>query len=207
MFKFKFQNNGTADCLFWPIWRQIQNGDFILHKKSSTLRYQVPVEKIMAHFLKFLVVGTLGFIINTVVLIFGVRIGFNPSVSGPAGAELAIISNFLFNNFWTFSDKSITSLNTGISKFVQFNILSFGSVLIQFTFLKIGEKIFGLATFKEPLVSYPFIANLGLTKWLLTLPLIPKLTPKLSFYMIFYMTGVGVGIIVNYFIYSNIIWK
>ncbi|MBI3559268.1 GtrA family protein [Candidatus Gottesmanbacteria bacterium] len=63
----------------------------------------------MQNFLKFLVVGTIGFIINTVVLVTGVKAGFKPSVSGPLGAEIAIISNFLLNNFWTFSDRTITS--------------------------------------------------------------------------------------------------
>ncbi len=142
----------------------------------------------MQHFLKFLVVGTIGFVINTVVLVFGVRTGFKPSISGPAGAELAIISNFLLNNFWTFSDKSIISWGVAIPKFIQFNILSFGSVLIQFTFLRVGEKIFGLGKFKEPFIRYPLL-------------------DKLSLYMIFYMMGVGVGLVVNFIIYSTIIWK
>jgi len=152
-----------------------------------------------ASFFKFLVVGTLGFLINTVVLVFGVRIGMMPSLSGPLGAELAIISNFILNNFWTFSDKTITSWNVIPGKFIQFNVLSFGSVIIQFAFLKTGERIFGLERFKEPLLEMvPALGNL---------PLIQKLTQKLSVYMIFYMMGVGVGLVVNYIIYSQIIWK
>ena len=97
----------------------------------------------MDHFLKFLVVGTWGFIVNTVVLIFGVRLGLTPSIAGPLGAEFAIISNFLLNNFWTFSDQKITSWSVLPGKFITFNILSLGSTLIQFIFLKVGEMIFG----------------------------------------------------------------
>ncbi len=161
-----------------------------------------------ASFFKFLVVGTLGFIINTVVLVFGVRIGMLPSLSGPLGAELAIISNFILNNFWTFSDKAITSWNVIPGKFIQFNVLSFGSVIIQFVFLKIGERIFGLERFKEPLLEMvPALGQLPLVKQVVGISFVQKLTPKLSVYMIFYMMGVGVGLVVNYTIYSQIIWK
>lgn len=149
----------------------------------------------MQNFLKFLVVGGLGFIINTVVLISGVKLGFKPSLSGPVGAELAIISNFLLNNFWTFSDRTITSWNVLPGKFLQFNFLSLGSVAIQFAFLKIGEKILGLENFKKPVLE------------LLGFSFLKPLTDKFSAYMIFYMMGVGVGLVVNFIIYSTVIWK
>lgn len=151
----------------------------------------------MAHFLKFLVVGTTGFIINTLVLISGVRIGFKPSIAGPAGAELAIISNFILNNFFTFSDRQL-SLAAVPAKFIQFNIFSLGSVLIQFIFLRTGEAIFGLEKFKKP---FP------LPRFVYKLPLISILTKKFTAYLVFYCFGVGVGLIVNFLIYSQIIWK
>lgn len=154
----------------------------------------------MEHFLKFLVVGSIGFIINTTVLIFGVRSGFRPSIAGPLGAEIAIISNFLLNNFWTFSDKTITSWDVLPSKFLTFNILSLSSVIIQFIFLKTGEKIFGLSEFKKPLSEVIHLQKL--------VPgVLVKLNKKLTTYMVFYMAGVGVGLIVNFIIYSQIIWK
>lgn len=158
----------------------------------------------MQNFLKFLVVGGLGFTINTVVLIFGVKIGFNPSLAGPAGAELAIISNFLLNNFWTFSDRSITSWSVLPGKFLQFNLLSLGSVAIQFAFLKIGEKIIGLKSFKEPVLELPIFKRISFLKLFTKFK---PLTDKFSAYLIFYMMGVGVGLVVNFVIYSTIIWK
>ncbi len=158
----------------------------------------------MQNFLKFLVVGGLGFIINTVVLVFGVKIGFNPSLSGPAGAELAIVSNFLLNNFWTFSDRTITSWNVLPGKFLQFNLLSLGSVAIQFIFLKTGEKIIGLESFKKPVLELPILKKIS---FLSLFTRFKQLTDKFSAYMIFYMMGVGVGLVVNFIIYSTIIWK
>ena len=161
----------------------------------------------MEHFLKFLVVGTLGFLINTVVLIIGVRLGMKPSLSGPMGAELAIFSNFILNNFWTFSDKKL-AINDIPVKFITFNILSFGSVIIQFVFLKTGEKIFGLKRFKEPFLEMvPFFGKLPIIKDVLKISFFKKLSKKFSVYLIFYVMGVGVGLVVNFIIYSQIIWK
>lgn len=161
----------------------------------------------MEHFLKFLVVGTLGFIINTVVLIFGVRIGMTPSLSGPLGAELAILSNFILNNFWTFSDKRLSMSDVPV-KFITFNVLSFGSVIIQFIFLKTGEKIFGLKRFKEPFLEMvPFFGKFPLIKDILKISFVKNLSKKFSVYLIFYVMGVGVGLVVNFIIYSQIIWK
>ncbi len=158
----------------------------------------------MQNFLKFLVVGGLGFVINTVVLIFGVKIGFKPSLSGPAGAELAIISNFLLNNFWTFSDRTITSWSVLPGKFLQFNFLSLGSVAIQFAFLKTGEKIIGLENFKKPVLELPILKKISFLRFFTRFK---QLTDKFSAYMIFYMMGVGVGLVVNFIVYSTIIWK
>lgn len=159
------------------------------------------------HFLKFLVVGTIGFIINTVVLVFGVRLGLKPSISGPLGGEIAILSNFVFNNFWTFSDKSITSWSVLPEKFIQFNVLSFGSVVIQFIFLKVGEKTFGLQNFKEPLVELEYFKTLSLVKLVRKIKILDKILLKLTTYIVFYIFGVGVGLIVNFISYSQIIWR
>lgn len=161
----------------------------------------------MAHFLKFLVVGTIGFIINTLGLVLGVRVGLKPSIAGPIGAEFAIISNFILNNLWTFSDRAITSWEAIPMKFIQFNILSFGSVIIQFIFLKSGELIFGLEKFKEPIVVQLPLKDIQLVRALLKIPLVKKLADKVTAYLVFYVAGVGVGLVVNYFVYSQIIWK
>jgi len=157
----------------------------------------------MDHFLKFLVVGTMGFIINTVVLVFGVRFGLRPSIASPLGSEIAILSNFLWNNFWAFSDKKITSPQELLVKFIQFNVLSFGSVIIQFVFLRVGEMIFGMKTFKEPFVDLKIFAIVPFSKMIRKI----SLARKFSLYFIFYMAGVGVGLVVNFFIYSLIIWR
>lgn len=161
----------------------------------------------MEYFLKFLIVGSIGFVINTVILILGVKKGLKASISGPLGAELAIVSNFLLNNFWTFSDRNAIQLADYPIKFIQFNLFSFGSVIIQYLFLKTGEKIFPPDLYKKPFIEAPFFQKQKLLVQLASLPFISKIAPKFSAYFVFYMFGVGFGLIVNFIIYNQIIWR
>lgn len=140
-----------------------------------------------ASFLKFCVVGGIGFLINTAGLIVGVHFGLTPANAGAAGAEFAIVSNFILNNFWTFSDRQLTSWKQVPGKFIQFNVLSLGSLIIQYASLKIGELIFGLTKYKSAMIDLPLIKFF-------------------TWYMLFYVAGVGLGLIWNYFMYSRVIW-
>lgn len=116
-------------------------------------------ETVTPRFLKFLVVGTIGFIINTVVLEVLVRLGIRPSIAGGTGGELAIISNFTLNNIWTFKEKKITSIRQIPGKFIIFNLASFGSVIIQATTIEIGTRTFGLETYR---IFYVLGVGIGL---------------------------------------------
>lgn len=96
---------------------------------------------------KFSVVGTIGFIINTTVLEFMVKFNFHPAVGSVAGAELAIISNFILNNAWTFGSRRARGLRT-VGKFFQFNMTSFGAILIQAGTVWTGTMLFGVAHYR-----------------------------------------------------------
>lgn len=93
-------------------------------------------------FFQYIVVGGIGFMIQTIVakLLVGFRV--DPGVAVSVGAEGAIVSNFALNNIWTFSHKKITG-NRLISKFLHFNTVSFGAIVIQFGAVKIGTGFFG----------------------------------------------------------------
>lgn len=94
-------------------------------------------------FIKYAIVGLLGYIINASGLEIFYRIGFSAGIAAALGGELAIISNFFFNNFWTFGNEKITKISKVILKFVQFNITSFGAIIIQGVTVGIGTAIFG----------------------------------------------------------------
>lgn len=104
-------------------------------------------EILTGSFGKFLVVGTIGFIINTLVLEVMVRIGFHPVMGSGIGAEFAIISNFILNNSWTFGSQKAQGMRA-VGKFLQFNITSLGAVIIQAGTIWIGTMLFGVFLYR-----------------------------------------------------------
>jgi dolichol-phosphate mannosyltransferase len=107
---------------------------------------------------KFAVVGTVGFIINTVILVGLKRIGLHPAIGSALGAECAIISNFFLNNAWTFKERKIVGVKK-IGKFVQFNMTSVGAIIIQSGTVYIGTLLFGIPSY---FVFYILGVGLGL---------------------------------------------
>lgn len=99
-------------------------------------------------FIRFGIVGTIGFIINTIVLELLVRQSIYPVISSVAGAECAIISNFILNNMWTFGDRRVSGFGI-IPKFFQFNMTSLGALLIQAGFVWLGTSRFGHQAYFE----------------------------------------------------------
>ncbi len=96
---------------------------------------------------RFLVVGSIGFIINTTILEMMVRFGFHPALGSGIGAELAIISNFILNNSWTFGSRKVRGLRA-VAKFFQFNITSLGATIIQAGTVWIGSMLFGVSPYR-----------------------------------------------------------
>ncbi|MDO8451499.1 MAG: glycosyltransferase family 2 protein [bacterium] len=107
---------------------------------------------------KFLVVGTIGFIINTVILELSVSFGVHPAVGSVFGAELAIISNFILNNRWTFRTRPIPKGKAG-AKFFQFNASSLGALVIQGVSVWAGTRVWGLGSYR---VFYVLGVGIGL---------------------------------------------
>ena len=82
-------------------------------------------------FFKYVIVGGTGYIIKlSSITLLIVLFRTEESNAVALGAEIAIISNFILNNFWTFSHKKIKDRQI-IFKFLQFNFASLGSILIQ----------------------------------------------------------------------------
>lgn len=106
-------------------------------------------------FAKFAVVGTIGFIINTVILEFGVQKGLHPAWASALGAECAILSNFIFNNRWTFGKNRIYGMRI-VPKFLQFNATSLGALLLQSGTVAAGVVLFG-----EQLYRLYYIVGVG----------------------------------------------
>ena len=111
--------------------------------------------------IKFAIVGFTGFLINFIFIRIFRSIGTTETMSWFLATELAIVSNFTFNNIWTFKEKTISGLSSLGKKFLQFNLTSAGALLIQSIFGPIGVKLIG--------AKYDFIV-LGVVVAFLVLP-------------------------------------
>ena len=118
-------------------------------------------------FLKFGIVGLTGFVINTVgakifksgIINTNLNISWINGISNALAAEIAIISNFIFNNIWTFSKEKITNISILFPKFITFNLSSLiTGILIPSTIIALLTSIFG-----DHLFIYQIIAIFGIT--------------------------------------------
>ncbi len=110
-----------------------------------TLRWQESQK-----FLKVCLVGFVGTVIQ--LTIFNVlRSMLQPEFANLIAVEVAVVSNFTINNLWTFKDSKIKANQLGklLAKFLQFNLVSLGSILIQFLVVKIGVSILGRSLILE----------------------------------------------------------
>jgi len=94
-------------------------------------------------FIRFGVVGATGFVINYVFIKIFRFLNLSETLSWLFATELSIISNFTFNNLWTFSEKKIKGLKEIVLKFVQFNVTSAGALLIQSVLGPLGVRLVG----------------------------------------------------------------
>ncbi len=110
---------------------------FLAQRQSARVRKWV----------KFLIVGGWGFIINTIVLELLVWFGLHPALGSAIGAECAIVSNFLLNNHWTFRDRKIEKAMR-MMKFLQFNGTSLGAIALQAGIVYLGTQLYGVGSYR-----------------------------------------------------------
>jgi len=118
-------------------------------------------------FLKFGIVGGFGFVVNVVfarvfkAFLINTEFGISliNGLSNALAAEMAIISNFIWNNVWTFSQQKITKVDSVIKKFFAFNVSSL------LTGVAIPSSVIAVLTlaFGDYLFAYQIIAIFGLT--------------------------------------------
>lgn len=117
----------------------------------------------LLRFFKFVAVGSFGLVIQTALywlLGFGLKVA-SPAVATILGGQLAILSNFILNNVWTFSDRKITSASAVMKKLIAFYATSNIAVLfIQGGTMWVGESLVG----KQSLLIHGFyVLALALT--------------------------------------------
>jgi dolichol-phosphate mannosyltransferase len=92
-------------------------------------------------FVRFAIVGTSGVLVNYAVLIFLVEAGgFNRLVAVALANEIAILTNFFFNNLWTFGDSGRHT--PFLVRAARYNVFGLGGLLLSVTVL--GVLTYGL---------------------------------------------------------------
>ena len=134
---------------------------------GTALRLRLSEER-TKRFIRFCVVGVSGFVVNAVLLELFVRAGFVAGLAGrfaflssrhwlafasetaawaaALSVEGSIINNFLWNNFWTFQKRRAAEVLQTVKKFLAFNLLSVGGIVIQFCTVGIAARLFGNTT-------------------------------------------------------------
>ena len=174
----------------------------------DVLRYVIIARIIeLKRFIKFLIVGGTGFILQILTQEIVVRSGLalvfaqfispllfsfthhrglialRDGIGGGFGAEAAILSNFMINNFWTFNDtRKLKEKSPFIVRLLKFNFTSLASILIQS-----GSIWFFVRLLGEKLTILSYIIP---TRIVVVVPTIIFLVIPL-----------------NYIIYNKIIWK
>jgi dolichol-phosphate mannosyltransferase len=120
-----------------------------------------------ARFLKFAVVGLSGYVINGLLLELFARMPFIRAVAGYfhslhgtvlaflsqqsgwasiLSVEGAILSNFFWNNLWTFRSSRASKGRTVVGRLLGFNLTSVGAILIQAVAVGSAARLFGDST-------------------------------------------------------------
>jgi dolichol-phosphate mannosyltransferase len=94
-------------------------------------------------FIKFAVVGFTGFLVNYLGLELLKRFGLSTYFATLLATEASIISNFIFNNVWTFKDKIIKSFKDLMVQFLKFNFSSLFAVIVQPLIVSGASHFFG----------------------------------------------------------------
>ncbi len=135
-------------------------------------------------FVKFCVVGGIGFIVDfSLAYLFIHSFNISKVLSNMMSAEIAIISNFMLNNYWSFAHKRIRRSTSLLFSLLKFNLVSSGSVVIQGAGMWLALTIFGDHVLH--------LSSLELHTWIIYKILIIIL----------------VVIPYSYFFYNKIVWK
>ncbi len=157
--------------------------------------------------IKFLFVGGTGFVVQIIVQESTIRTGLaiflamlvssihfpflnvqnlgavSNGIGAGFGAEAAIVSNFLFNNFWTFNDtRHLKQTSPFVIRAIKFNLASLLSIAIQTFAVYLGVRLFG--------------ENISLFSHSLPTRI-----------LILFPTIIFLVIPLNYIIYNMLIWK
>jgi putative flippase GtrA len=101
--------------------------------------------KELERFLKFMVVGTVGFVVDFGTLNLLVLLaGFPVLVANTISFSLAVISNYTWNRFWTYPDSRSKPVRSQLVQFVVVNVAGLGiNTLVLATLTPLFTRMIG----------------------------------------------------------------
>jgi len=95
-------------------------------------------------FIKYVIVGLVGFFIDFSLTFLGVEfLKLAVWLATIISATTAVISNFIFNNLWSFAHKKIAGKEKLFAGFTKFSVVSLGSIIIQTLSLEFLTNLLG----------------------------------------------------------------
>ncbi|MHB1132647.1 MAG: GtrA family protein [Chloroflexota bacterium] len=90
-------------------------------------------------FVRFGLVGTSGLLVNSIVLFLGYEVASLPlTIASILAVETAIANNYLWNNLWTFAQRTFS-----LAKFLKFNLVSLAGMALTVATLTSLVQYFG----------------------------------------------------------------
>ena len=122
------------------------------------------IQRERTRFIRFAIVGAIGFGVDFITFnLFRSGIGIPPEISSILSFLAAVISNFIWNRYWTYPDSRSKSLMGQLIQFIVVNIVGLGIrtgifILINHPLVSLFEKF----SFSLPFESYVLGENLAL---------------------------------------------
>jgi putative flippase GtrA len=102
-------------------------------------------EKELERFLKFLVVGTIGFVVDFGTLnLLKLGLGFHLLVANTISFSLAVLSNFVWNRLWTYPDSRSKPIESQLFQFIVVNVAGWGiNTLVLWMLAPVFQQMVG----------------------------------------------------------------
>lgn len=157
--------------------------EYIINTMRFIMKARIK-EIVNSRIFKFIIVGGLGSVVQFTFLYLYRKFVPSYQLAIFLSIETAIVSNFILSNLWTFADRKLKVVQIP-GKFLQFNLASAGSIIIQQGVAFVGEKFIGLfPLFVVPLIRLPVDTG-----------------------VMYAVTGILIGMFWNFFAYSHFVWK
>lgn len=135
--------------------------------KTTEARLGFPALK---RYIRFGIVGASGVVVDMAVLFLLAdpkMLALNLSLSKALAAEIALVNNFVWNEFWTFGDISATQdhWRARLSRFGKFNLICLAGIGLSVLLLNVQVWWFALNVYLANLIAIVLVSfwNFGLS--------------------------------------------